>query len=218
MSTIADNFIKDGSFGRRLLAMLASFYAIALLYGRYAESGTTSTGYETVASALRSVGLDGVADWTTGTLFEALSTSPVVPFAGAAVIVGAVLNMAATFRRTVYNVSPQATFAYLLALCLLIDLEQIPLGSAVVGTAVIAIGFGGFCLLPSDETLVSPVVAALLMFIAPFAAILYGPAKILSWLATESRTQTVPVALEHGTGPLRIEIVESTAPTGARFM
>ena len=133
-------------------------------------------------------------------------------------IVGAVLNMAATFRRTVYNVSPQATFAYLLALCLLIDLEQISLGSAVVGTAVVAVGFGLFCLLPSDDTLVSPVVAAMLMFIAPIAAILYGPAKILSWLATEPRAQTVPVALEQGTRPVKVEIVESSAPTGARVV
>lgn len=218
MSTIADNFIKDGSFGRRLLAMLASFYAIALLYGRYAEGGSTSTGYETLASALRSVGLDGVADWVTGTLFEALSASPAVPVAGAVVIIGAVLSMAATFRRTVYNVSPQATFAYLLALCLLIDLEQISLSSAVVGTAVVAIGFGLFCLLPSDDTHVGPAVAALLMFIAPMSAILYGPAKIVSWLATESRTQTVPVALENGTGPVQVEIVKSAAPPGARVM
>ena len=82
MSTIADNFIKDDSFGRRLLAMLASFYAIALLYGRYAESGTTSTGYETVASALRSVGLDGVADSDHRHPLEALGTSPVVPSPG----------------------------------------------------------------------------------------------------------------------------------------
>ena len=42
MSTIADNFIKDGSFGRRLLAMLASFYAISLLYGQAAGGRTRS--------------------------------------------------------------------------------------------------------------------------------------------------------------------------------
>ena len=54
------------------------------------------------------------------------------------------------------------------------------------------------------------------MFIAPLAAILDGPAKALNWLATDSRAQTVPVALEHGTGPARIEIVESSTPSGAR--
>lgn len=59
MSTIVDNFIKDGTFGRRLLAMFASFYAIAMLYGRSAGS-ETRTGYATVAAALRAVGLDGV--------------------------------------------------------------------------------------------------------------------------------------------------------------
>lgn len=42
MSTIADNFIKDGSFGRRLLAMLASFYAIALIWGQKAGEARTS--------------------------------------------------------------------------------------------------------------------------------------------------------------------------------
>ena len=55
------------------------------------------------------------------------------------------------------------------------------------------------------------------MFLGPFAAILYGPAKILSWLASESRAQTVPVALEHGTGPVKVELVESSLPSGARL-
>ena len=78
----------------------------------------------------------------------------------------------------------------------------------MVGTAVVAVGFGLFCLLPSDDTLVSPVVAAMLMFIAPIAAILYGPAKILSWLATEC-SPARPVALEQGTRPVKVEIVET---------
>ena len=79
-------------------------------------------------------------------------------------------------------------------------------------------GSGCSAFFPSDDTLVSPVVAAMLMFIAPIAAILYGPAKILSWLATESRAQTVPVALEQGTRPVKVEIVESSAPTGAQLV
>lgn len=216
MSTIADNFIKDGSFGRRLLSLLASFYAIALLIGRSSGSGGERTGYEIVADVLDSVGLGGAADWLTGTLIVSLSTSPAVPIAGAVVLIGSGISMAATFRRTIYNVSPQATFAYLLALCLLIDLDQIPLGSALIGIGVAALVVGLFCLLPSDDAVTHPAVVALLMFIAPLAAILYGPAKVLNWLATDSRAQTVPVALEHGTGPVRIEIVESSTPSGAR--
>lgn len=215
MSTIADNFIKDGTFGRRLIAMFASFYALSLLYGRMAEIGETKTGYETMASVLRAVGLDGVADWFTDALVESLGTSPVLPIVGAAVLLVAILSMAATFRRSAYNISPQATFAYLLAICVLIDLGQVSLGEAVAGTAIAAGLVGLLCLVPSDDASTSPGVVALLVFLAPVAAILYGPAKMLNWLASESRAQTVPVALEHRTGPVKIEIVESRDPTGA---
>lgn len=215
MSTIADNFVKDGSFGRRLLAMLASFYAIALIYGHAAE-GLTTSGYEVIASVLRSVGLDGAADWLVDTLMAALVSSPVAPLAAAVVVAGAALGMAATFRRTVNNISPQATFAYLLAVCLLVDLGEISLRFGVIGTAVIAVGVGLFCLIPSDDLLEHPLAVALLMFVGPLAAIAYGPAKILNWLASESRPQTVPVALEHGTGPVKVEVVEGSTPTGAR--
>lgn len=216
MSTIADNFIKDGSFGRRLLAMLASFYAISLLYGQ-AAGGRTRSGYAVIASALRSVGLDGPADWLVGTFMPSLDASPVAPVAAAVLVAGAVISMAATFRHTVFNVSPQASFAYLLAACMLVDLGEISLRSAVIGTAVIAVSVGLFCLIPSDDLRTHPVLVALLMFLGPFAAILYGPAKILSWLASESRAQTVPVALEHGTGPVKVELVESSLPSGARL-
>ena len=216
MSTIADKFIKDGSFGRRLLAMLASFYAIALLYGHTLEVPRAS-GYSVIASALRSVGLDGPADWFIDTLVAALLSSPFVPFAAVVAAAVAALSMAATFRRTVYNTSPQASFAYLLAACLLVDLGEISLRTAVIGTAAIAVGVWLFCLIPSDDLRTHPVLVALLMFLGPSAAILYGPAKILSWLASESRAQTVPVALEHGTGPVKVELVEGTSPTGARL-
>lgn len=218
MSTIAENFIKDGSFGRRLLALIASFYAIALLYGRSLGAGAPNSGAETIAAALTSIGLDGAADWLIGTLMESLSTSPAIPLAGAVVLIGSAISMAATFRRTIYNVSPQATFAYLLTLCLLIDLDQISIGSALVGIAVAAIVVGLFSLLPSDDSLTHPAAVALLMLIGPIAAVLYGPAKVLNWLATDSRAQTVPVTLEHGAGPVRIEIVESSAPSGAKII
>ncbi|ATG51406.1 hypothetical protein CFK38_07605 [Brachybacterium vulturis] len=115
---------------------------------------------------LASVGLDGAADWLIGTLMESLSSSPAVTLGGAAVLIGSAISMAATFRRAIYNVSPQATLAYLLTLCLLIDLDQIAMSTALIGTAVAAIVVG----------------------------------------------------LEHGTGPVQIEIVESSAPSGARSM
>lgn len=139
-----------------------------------------------------------------------------MPIAGAVVLIGSALSMAATFRHTVYNVSPQASFGYLLAICLLIDLGHISVLSAVVGTAVVALLAGLFCLLPSDDLLTGPGAVTLLMLIAPMAAILYGPATILSWLATESSRQSVSVALANGTGPIRVEIVNGTGPTGAR--
>lgn len=218
MSTIADNFIKDGSFGRRVLAMFASFYAVALLCGLHPEIGAASSGYENVASVLSAVGLDGAAQWVTDTFTGTLSANPVVLVAGVAALVSGAFGMAAAFRRGIVDVTPQASFAYLLALCLLIDLEHISLSSALLGTAVIAVTFGLFCLLPGDNTRVHPAVGALMMFIAPLVAVLYGPARVLGWLATESRKQTVPVALEHRTGPVRIGIVKSSEPTGARVV
>ena len=216
MSTIADNFIKDGSFGRRLLAMLASFYAIALLYGHMFEVPRGS-GYSVIASALRSVGLEGPADWFVDTLVAALLSSPFVPFAAVVAAAVAALSMAATFRRTVYNTSPQASFAYLLAVCLLVDLGEISLRTSLIGTMAIAVGVGLFCLIPADDLLEHPAAVALLMFIGPISAIAYGPAKILHWLASEPPAKTVPIAIEYGTGPVKVELVESSLPAGARL-
>lgn len=216
MSTIADNFIKDGTFGRRLLAMLASAYAIALLWGQRA-GGEETRGYDVIASILRDLGLDGVADWIVETLMAVVHSSPLTTIAAALVLAAGVLSMTATYRRSVVNVSPQSSFAYLLALCLLIDTGRITFSEAVIGTAITAVLVGVFCLLPSEEQLTPAAVVGLLIVLGPAAAILYGPAKIISWFVTESLQQTVSVALERGTGPVKVELIDSTGPKGARL-
>lgn len=215
MSTIADNFIKDGTFGRRLFAMIASFYAIALLYGQQSGAGTTR-GYETVASALRSIGLDGVADWITNTLMATLHSSPIAPVAAAVVLAGAVLSMTATYRHTMYNVSPRAAFAFLFAICLLIDLGTLSLRSAAIATVVTAALVGIFCLLPSEDRVTPAPVVALLITLGPIGAIVYGPAKVVSWFVSESQPPTVRVKLERDTGPVEVTLVEGDGPRGAR--
>lgn len=216
MSTIADNFIKDGTFGRRLLAMLASFYAIALIWGqRFATDG--GRGYEVLASVLRGLGLDGVASWITDTLMATLHSSPVTTVSATLVLVGSVLSMTATYRRTVFNMSPQAAFAFLFAACVLIDLGTISAREAAFGTVITAILVSVFCLLPSEDKLTPAPLVGLFIVLGPVAAILYGPAKVVSWFVTESLPTTVPVALERETGPVRVEIVDGTGPTGARL-
>lgn len=216
MSTIADNFFKDGSFGRRLLALLASVYAIALLWGQRA-GGEEARGYDVIASILRSLGLDGVADWIVERLMATVHSSPLTTVAAALVLAASVLSMTATYRRTVANVSPQSSFALLLALCLLIDTNRLTFFEAAIGTAVTAVLVGVFCLLPSDEQLTPAAAVGLLIVLGPAAAILYAPAKIISWFVTESLPQKVSVALERETGPVKVEIIDSTGPKGARL-
>lgn len=216
MSTISDNFFKDGTFGRRLFAMIASFYGIAvLLYGRNTPDGITP-GYEVIASVLRAMGLNGVADWIVNTLVASLQSNPITPVAAALVLLGAVVSMTATFRITTYNVSPQAAFAYLFAACLLIDFGTCTLRTMVILTVVVAIAVGLFCLLPSRDQDVHGSVVALMLIASQVGALLYGPAKILSWFVTDSGQPTVSVALERGTGPVKVEVVEGDGPMGAR--
>jgi len=216
MSTIADNFIKDGSFGRRLLAMLASFYAIALIWGQKAGEGK-ALGYEVIASVLRGIGLNNVSDWIVDTLMTSLRSSPVAAFAAMLVLAGSVLSMTATYRRSVFNVSPQAAFASLFAACVLIDLGAISPRDLAIGAVITAVLVGAFCLLPSDDKLIPAPVVGLFIVLGPAAAILYGPAKVVSWSVSESPPQTVPVALERGSGPVKVELVDRTGPEGARL-
>lgn len=185
MSTLFSKILAEQSFGQRLMAMLASIYAIATFIDPRTFQRPPHPGYENLARLLEWFGLGSVAAWIRDPLFAALRDSEVAESAIWIVLMVSFLGMTAAFQRSTINIAPQATFSFLLTLTLLNDLGRMSVLGGVallVGGAVASALFVRFALPDAVE---SGAAVGTALIISPILAVVYAPVRVLVWFVQE---------------------------------
>jgi len=208
MFPLFTKLISEQSFGQRVFAVLTSIYAIATFFDLQTLERPGLPGYENIARALEWFGLNPVAAWIRDPLFSSLQSSEVAEAAIWILLLSSYFGMVATFRRSIYNVAPPATFGCLLALVLLNDLGRLNAWTSVALLFVGALLAALFVRFVDSEALEPWFGVAPLVLMSPVLAGIYAPVRILAWFLQEPGHDTQTMQVESGYSPVRVKIVD----------